>query len=175
MIFFFLLLKIILSFTAVWLIYIKNPIIVAVYFIFITLDLLDSKILKPKQQKEYRPYDTFGDRFYAYSTFLVFLVSRGQDFYPPVVYISAFLLRDVLVFYHITKHKKYTIRSNSFDRITMLATALVFLFQVLEIIPARNFYSLAVSYLLALLILTQSINKINRIKHSELLKLHLNE
>lgn len=163
----FLLLKILFSLLAAWAIYSGNNVILAVtYLLFITFDLWDSQLIKPGQKKLYRTVDTLGDRTFAYLTFLTFLWLQKGNLNLSLVYIPAFLLRDLLMLFFIVKNRDYSIKSNSFDRIVMLAAALFFLAQATQTIAIDGRFSIIASLLLAGLIIFQGLSKVKRITRS---------
>lgn len=164
----FLFLKIFFSLLAAWAIYSGNNVILAVtYLLFITFDLWDSQLVKPGQKKFYRTVDTFGDRLFAYLSFFTFLWLQRDNLSLSLVYIPIFFARDLLILLFIVKNRDYSIKSNSFDRITMSTTALFFLAQVTETIAISNRFSIIASLLLTGLIIFQGFNKIKRITRPE--------
>jgi len=132
-----------------------------VYLVFIFLDIIDSKIVRNSEKGRYRVFDTLGDRIYAYLTFIAFLVF-GSEIYPAVIYIIAFVVRDLVILLLIKKRNRYQIKSNFLDRATMFLVAMLFLAQVLEGIDNKLVLIFA-SYGASALIFIQGFSKYKRI------------
>lgn len=156
---FFILSKIILTVAAIFFITEASPWLVLVFALFIFVDVADSKIMG----FGYRPYDSFFDRFFAYTCFFAFMAS-ADAIYPAIVYIAAFVMRDYFLLVEIRKEKNYTVRSNMLDRGTMLATAVFFALQAGNIVSQNGIITEFLCYLLAVLIVHQGLEKAGRIR-----------
>lgn len=153
MIVFFFSIKIILTFVTVILLLAKSHLVVLPFFLFVLVDILDGKLLG----KKYRIYDTISDRIFVYANFLVFLALNKN--YPEIIYMSAFLVRDLLMLGAIRTCKTIQIDSDFFDRAIILATAMVFILRVTNLLSPESFlYELGV-WLLATVILLLGIRK----------------
>jgi len=157
----FIISKILLTIAAFYLILGGSPWILLVFIIFIALDLLDSKMMA----MDYRPYDSFFDRAFAYLCFLAFFLSTTAV-YPAIVYIAAFSVRDFFVLSEIQSQKNYSVKSNYLDRTTMLVTAIFFALQAGGWAPAAGVGASIFCYLIAVLILYQGMSKIRRIRET---------
>lgn len=123
-----LLAKIVLSGLAFWTIWTGSFWIVAIFAIFIALDLVDGRIIGEKN----RLWDTIGDRVFAYSCFLAFMIFK-ETLFPTIILIWLFLAKDALVLIFSSQRRIKTVESNNFDRLTILATAVYFLMTVVGV------------------------------------------
>jgi len=158
--FFFIIVKIILTGAAFCLIVQGSPWLFFVFALFIIFDLIDGKAAGTL----YRPYDTFFDRMFAYLCFFGFFIARNP-LYPSIIYISAFFVRDYFLLGEIQKHGNYYMQSNWLDRVAMLATATLFCLQASGGQGVAGLSEIF-SYLIASLILYQGIDKVNRIRET---------
>jgi hypothetical protein len=159
MFYFFISSKIILTIAASYLIAQASPWLVLAFALFIFIDVADSKIMG----LGYRPYDSFFDRTFAYVCFFTFLFYSPAVF-PAIIYIAAFVVRDFFVAGSIQEVKKYSVRSNILDRMTMLIVAIFFSLQAGGIFTESNIGIAIICFILAGLILYQGMDKIKRIK-----------
>jgi len=162
MFFFFIFSKIVLTVFAAYFISQVSPWIVLIFALFIAVDLIDSKIMG----LDYRPYDSFFDRLFAYVCFLTYL-AIAPSIYPAVVYIAAFGARDFFVAGAIQDSGNYSVRSNTLDRITMFLVATLFAFQAGGALSASGRGIEGFCYLIATLILIQGVIKIERIRKTK--------
>jgi len=156
----FLFAKIVLSLLAVFFLLLQSKIIALVFVIFIILDLIDSRFMG----ESYRPYDTTGDRIFTYANFAAFIYSF-EIFYPLIIFIVAFILRDILLLYQIIKRHKYFVQSIIWDRLTILATAVFFVLLATNSINPQGLTAEIGSYIIASIIILQGYSKMKRIKN----------
>lgn len=156
---FFIFSKTLLTLGAAYLIFQASSWLVPVFILFILVDLADSKVMG----LNYRPYDSFFDRLFAYTCFFAFMAS-ANIIYPAVVYIAAFVIRDYFLLVEISKVKNYNVRSNILDRSTMLVTAIFFALQAGAAIPQNGLATEFFCYLIAVLIIHQGLDKAGRIR-----------
>lgn len=159
MLYFFIFSKIFLAGAAFYSIVQSSPWVVAIFVLFIAIDLVDSEVMG----SEYRPYDTFFDRAFAYLCFLAFFFS-GQPIFPVIIYITAFFVRDYFVLSEIQKNGSYFVSSNLLDRTTMFLSAMFFSFHTGGIILGKGIFVELMCYVVSFLILYQGIDKIKRIR-----------
>jgi len=159
MFYFFISSKIILTIAASYLISQTSPWLVPIFLLFIAIDLIDSKVMG----SDYRPYDSFFDRTFAYVCFFTFLII-SPAVYPAIIYIASFAVRDFFLAGLIQNTKNYSARSNFLDRGTMLITAIFFSLQAGGIVPLDSPNVSLFCFLLAGLILCQGIDKAQRVK-----------
>jgi len=159
MFFFFISSKIFLTAAAAYLITQASPWLVAVFAMFILIDLVDSKVMGP----DYRPYDSFFDRAFAYICFFTFFVFSAPV-YPAIIYIATFAFRDLFLAGTVQDTRNYLAKSNMLDRGTMLATAIFFSLQAGGIVPLSGAGIETLCFIFAVLVMYQGVDKSRRIK-----------
>ncbi len=129
-----------------------------VFGLFILLDLLDGRVIR---DAGYRLWDTVGDRFFTYACFVAFLFSPIQQ-YPLILFILAFLLRDLLVVVFAFKKRIKALKSNLSDRLVLLTSAIFFLLATTEKINFSHRWAMIGGIILPVGVLMYGILKVGR-------------